>query len=218
MASMKKIKMHYPNWKNQDALYQDAQEKAPAAALVEAISLTAEVCGQALSPAAVRMLAADLSGISEPAVIAALARCRMELQGPLKAPDILARIDDGRPDADEAWAMMPRNELASVVWTEEMARSWGVALPLINAGDINSARAAFLEVYGKAVLEARLRRQPANWMPSLGSDVAGRERVLRDAVEKQRLSAAHVEKLLPPAATAGGAEQIIASVKIKKLH
>jgi hypothetical protein len=55
-------------------------------------------------------------------------------------------------------------------------------------------------------------------MPSLGSDVASRERVLREAVAKQRLSAAHVESLLPSGGAASGAEQIVAKIKIKRLH
>jgi hypothetical protein len=215
---MKKMKIHYPQWTNQDSFYEEGQQRAPGRVLVEAISLTAEVCGQKLSPAAAEMLASDLGDFNEALVLAALARCRMELQGPLKTPDILARIDDGRPDADEAWAMMPESEMASVVWTGEMAQSWGVALPLLNAGDHGSARTAFREVYDKAVLDARIRRQPARWMPSLGSNVAGRERVLREAVEKRRLSAQHVEQLLPSTSASRDAEQIIARVRIKHLH
>jgi hypothetical protein len=186
--------------------------------LIEAISLTAEVCGQALSPAVVRMLADDLGNFNEDAILAALTRCRMELQSPLKMADILARIDDGRPDAEEAWTMMPESELTSVVWTDEMARAWGIAFPLLSAGDAAGARAAFLDAYTKAVLEARIRQEPAHWTPSLGSDVAGRARVLLDAVQKGRLSAAHVEQLLPPMTVSVGAEKIIAQVKIRNLH
>lgn len=219
---MKKMKIHYPQWSASDAPYQDvrpvadARSAAPHRALVEAISITAEVCGRALSPSAAEMLAGDLKDLSESLLLSALARCRMELQGPLKATDILARIEDGRPDADEAWAMMPANEEASVVWTEEMASAWGAAQPFMNAGDPANARAAFRELYAKAVLEARVKRKPPHWMPSLGSDVAGRERALRDAVEKRRLSEAHVEQLLP--ATSIGTEQIIAKINIKRLH
>lgn len=144
------------------------------------------------------MLAEDLGGFDEAAVLAALARCRRELHGVLKLADILARIDDGRPDADEAWTMMPASELATVVWTDEMAAAWGVALPQLEVGDATGARSAFRLAYERAVLDARSRRQPAHWVPSLGRDAGERERTLRDAIRKGRLSAAHVAQLLSP--------------------
>lgn len=214
---MGKKEMHYPRWTNMDT-YATGTCDAPSRLLVEAIALTAEVCGQALSPAAAELLAGDLSDFDEAAVLAALSRCRKELQGPMKISDILARIDDGRPDADEAWSMMPRSELNSVVWTDEMAQAWGIALQLLNAGDVGGARMAFRDTYAKAVLAARLRHVPPHWVPSLGSDVAGRRRVLLEAVEKRRLSAAHVEQLLPEATVTTEAKEIIARLEIKSLH
>jgi hypothetical protein len=212
------MKMRYPQPTNTDAFTITATRTAPARALMEAISLTSEVCGLALSQGAVEMLARDLAQFKEADVIAALSRCRMELQGPLRLSDILARIDDGRPGADEAWAMMPKTELASVVWTDEMAQAWGIAYPLLSAGDENAARTAFMEVYAKAVLNARIHREPVRWVPSLGSDVASRESVLMDAVQRQRLSATHVAQLLPSTAISSGTQDIIAQIKLKNLH
>jgi hypothetical protein len=148
----------------------------------------------------------------------ALARCRLELQGPLKTSDIVVRIEDGRPDVDEAWNMMPASESSSVVWTDEMAQAWGVAAPLLQAGDLSAARTAFKESYTKAVLRARIQRKPAQWIPSLGSDVMGRERVLLDAVKKKRISAEHAERLLPDQAIAVQAREFIKQLSIKKLH
>lgn len=216
--SIMKMKTDYQALTNHD-IFGLREGREPAGhGLVDAISLTAEVCGQSLSSAAAEILAEDLGDFSETAVLAALARCRMELQGPLKVADILARIDDGRPEAEEAWAMMPESELASVVWTDEMALAWGIALPLLNIGDYGGARAAFRESYTTAVLRARVLRKPVHWMPSLGSDVAARERVLLDAVRKGRLSAAHAEQLLPRGSASDEAAEIIAQVKIKNLH
>ncbi|WP_157691723.1 hypothetical protein [Noviherbaspirillum autotrophicum] len=214
---MKKMKIHYPQWSNQSSVGPIARREAKRAVLVQAISLTAEVCGQTLSAAAADMLASDLGDFDEEKVLAALARCRMELQGPLKMSDILTRIDDGRPDADEAWAMMPRSELASVVWTDEMAMAWGTVLPLLNVGDAGGARSAFRDTYAKAVLDARIRREPPHWTPSLGNDPAGRERALLEAVDKKRLSASHVEQLLPKRSITRSAQEIIAQVRIKNL-
>lgn len=209
--------MHYPRWMNPGAYESDACE-APSRMLIESISLTAELCGKALSPAAAELLANDLADFDEGAVLAALSRCRKELQGPLKLHDILVHIDDGRPDADEAWAMMPRSELTSVVWTDEMAQAWGVALPMLNAGDAGGARAAFRDTYAKAVLEARIRHTPPHWTPSLGSDVTSRKRVLLEALEKHRLSAAHVEQLLPVGVPTAEAKEIMARLEMKSLH
>jgi len=217
MGFMKKMKVNYLQATSTDSFGTDARRDASRRALAKAIALTAEVCGQALSPAAVDLLALDLSDFADNQVLAALARCRMELQGPLKIAEILARLDDGRPDADEAWNMMPRDESASVVWTDEMAECWGVALPMLEAGDAAAARNAFRESYARAVLQARIRRAPPRWTPSLGRDPAARERVLLDAVQKRRLTPAHAEQLLP-SLPATGAEQIIAQVKIKSLH
>lgn len=212
---MEKLKVRYSQ---QAGAARGSRRETSGSGLVEAIAVTAEVCGQALSPTAVEVLAGDLAGFDEVSILAALARCRMELEGPLKASEILARLDDGRPDADEAWGMMPLDEMASVVWTDEMAYAWGLALPLLNAGDVGTAHTAFCEAYAKTVLDARIRRRPVRWMPSLGSDVAGRERVLLDAVRKRRLSAAHVEKLLPPGSDTPAGEDVVARVKIRNLH
>lgn len=206
---MGKMKTYYSHWTNSDAFIPGTHRETPDSALAAAISLTAEVCGQALSPAAAEILAGDLGDFNESVIMAALARCRMELQGPMKVSDILARIADGRPDMDEAWAMIPPSEHASVVWTDEMAQAWGAVLPLLNAGDVSGARAAFRETYAKAVLEARIRREPAHWTPSLGSDVADRERALLDALRKRRLSIKHVKQLLPYGTVTIGTEEMI---------
>jgi len=213
---MKKMKIDYLHAANRDAL--GIRRNASGRALADAIALTAEVCGQALSPAAAELMADDLGDFDEAVTLAALARCRQELQGPLKLADILARLDDGRPDAEQAWDMVPKSELASVVWTDEMAHAWGIALPLLNGGDADGARRTFCEAYAKAVLSARGRRQPAHWQPSLGSDVGAREPVLLEALRKGRLSAAHVEQLLPCPAGSLLEAEIAAQVNIKKLH
>lgn len=210
--------MHYSQFANPADFNRGMRGEASASALTKAISLTAEVCGKPLSQAAAEMLAHDLADFNEAAILAALARCRMELQGLLKMSDILARIDDGRPDTEEAWRLLPRSELASVVWTDEMAQAWGIALPLLSAGDTEGARKVFCEAYAKAVLDARIRQEPVHWVPSLGSDVAGRASALRDAVRKHRLSAAYAEELLPADAASTDVENIRAQAKLKSLH
>lgn len=122
---------------------------------------------------------------------------------PLPA-DVLAQIQraeasDGRPGADEAWAMMPRSEAETVVWTEEMAEAMNAARPLLAEGDQVAARMAFREAYNRLVSAARLAHRAVQWVPSLGYDASGRVHVLVAAVQANRLSLGHVQQLLSPA-------------------
>lgn len=195
---MKKLRVHFPQPVDTNDFELAANSDTVPPALVDAIRVTSEICGQSLSIAAARILAGDLAEFDENAILAALSRCRMEVQGRLKVGDIIVRIADGRPDVDEAWSLLPMDEAASTVWTEDMAQAWGMALPLLESGDGAGARRVFAEHYARAVQAARVRRDPVRWMPSLGRDMKDRERALADAVKKGRLSAAQVENLLPP--------------------
>jgi hypothetical protein len=212
---MKKMKIRYSQPSNSDDF--DAGANADHG-FVESIMLTSEICGNMLSPAAARLLASDLAAFDEAAVLGALARCRIEVHGPLKVSDIIVRIEDGRPDAGEAWTLVPHSEQASVVWTEEIAQAWGAASALLETGDAAGARAVFDDAYAKAVLQARIKRQPVRWMPSLGSDVANRVSVLVDAVKKGRLPPAQAELLLPSAEATAGPEEGLVKVNIRNLH
>lgn len=165
--------------------------------LLKAIAVTAELTGTELSVDAARMMVEDLSQYPVELVLKALTKCRRELKTRMSLADVISRIDDGRPGAEEAWAMIPKDESGSVVWTEEMAEAYGIASPLINEGDAVQARMAFTETYRDRCAKARDAGIPVRWLPSLGHDPHGREQVLLDAVEKGRLTASHVEKLLP---------------------
>ncbi|MET0963615.1 MAG: hypothetical protein ABWY05_12490 [Noviherbaspirillum sp.] len=214
---MKKLRARHPRSVNAEAFETAVRAAAPSAVLVDAILLTSEICGQMLSPAAARILAGDLADFDEAVILAALARCRIEIHGRLKVSDIIVRIVDGRPDMQEAWNMLPMDEAASTVWTEEMARAWGHALPALEAGDVAAAHAAFAESYARAVHQARLRRDPVRWLPSLGSDVKGREGVVRDALSKGRLTLTQASALLPPGGLATPAAND-APLRRRKLH
>lgn len=165
--------------------------------LLEAIAVTAELTSTSLSEAAAKVMTADLAQYPEQQVLAALTRCRRELKGRLTIADVVTRLDDGRPGPEEAWAMLPRDEAVTVVWTEEMAQAMGVAQPLLNEGEIVPARMAFKEAYTKLVQDARDNRIPVKWTASLGHDTRGREHVLTQAAEMGRLTHEHVAGLLP---------------------
>jgi hypothetical protein len=170
----------------------------PSKQLLQAIAVTSELTSTPLSEPAARVMAQDLANYPEPQVLGALMRCRRELRPhSLTIEAVLTRLDDGRPGPEEAWAMIPRDEASSVVWTDEMAQAWGIAQPLLDEGDQIAARMAFLERYRKLIQAARDASTPVKWTPSLGQNPSGRESVLIEAARLGRLTVQHVAKLLP---------------------
>lgn len=173
--------------------------------LLEAVTATYAVAGQEISDIGLKAIVTELQGYSPIAVMEALKRCRKELRK-ITLVDILDRIPTGHPGVEEAWSMVSgllANEDASVVWTDQMAKAFGVARPL--AGDKIASRMAFKECYLSDVIEARDWKLGPKWRASLGHDPHGRQSVIEDAVKRGRLSLDHAKKLLPdfssPAAT-----------------
>jgi hypothetical protein len=166
--------------------------------LIQAIAATAELCGAKLSEAAALMLVRDLSEYPEHQVLEALTRVRKSSKR-FSLGAIIEEIDrnDGRPGADEAWAMLPRDENQTVVWTVEMQRAWGIAQPLLEDGDKFGARRAFVEAYEREVEQARDMGTYPRWEVSLGQDPNGREAVVRSAIEKGYLPFSQLTTLLP---------------------
>lgn len=117
--------------------------------------------------------------------------------------DIIEIIDrmrpDGRPTADEAWSMIPRDEAVTVVWTDEMSEAFGVAKPLLDVRDQVAARMAFRDAYERAVDRNRREGKAPHWFASLGQDKQGRAHVLADAVTKNRITFERAVALLPHA-------------------
>lgn len=102
---------------------------------------------------------------------------------------------DGRLSADEAWAMIPRDESESVVMTTEMAEAFGIAKPLLDAKDQIAARMAFKQAYERILEANRMSGVAPKWFPSLGHDKAGRELVIFEAVRLGRLGQDHAKSL-----------------------
>lgn len=184
--------------------------------LLKAIAVTAELTQTELSIDAARVMIDDLAQYDENQIMKALVRCRKELKPRmLTLSEIISRIDDGRPGAEEAWAMIPKSEFASVVWTAEMAEAFGICYKLIEEGDTVQARMAFIEAYRDRVARARDSGIKVQWMPSLGHDPQGREQVLMDAVEKGRLTAKHVSQLLPYREGSAASNKLLELIKIE---
>lgn len=164
--------------------------------VVRVLKATAEIYGKNLSEAAAVMFLVDLQEYSPRQITEALSRCRKELTTFPTIAQVIGRIPDGRPGVEEAWAMLPKSEDDSVVWTEEMAEAYGSVAQLL-ASDPVAARMAFKEIYPKLIQTARDEKQSVRWVASLGHDPSHREAVLKEAVRKNRLTQAHANSLLP---------------------
>lgn len=173
------------------------QARVPSKAVIKALAVACELTGTEISEPAARVMAGDLALYPEDQVIGALERCRKEIRGRLTIVDVISRLQDGRPGPEEAWAMLPKDEAASCVWTDEMRQAYGVAHSLIAAGELIPARMAFIERYKALVQATRDYGVPVRWEFSPGTDKDGRELVLLDAVEKGRLSVNAVRGMLP---------------------
>lgn len=165
--------------------------------LLEAIAVTAELCGRVFTAPAAKVFVADLAGYPEHQVLGALRRCRREVRGMLTVQDVVSRLEDGRLGAEEAWAMLPKTEADSVVWTAEMAEALRICQPLLNDGEHVAARMAFKQAYERLVAQARDAGTAADWQVSLGHDPRGRDKALREAVERGRISLEHAQAIAP---------------------
>lgn len=170
--------------------------------LLENLAATAELMGQQISPTALAMMAKDLSIYPQNVVIEALGMLRRESKFKMTLAAVIENVEqlqpDGRPGADEAWAMIPKDEQTSVVMTEEMAEALGIARPLLDDGDKVAARMAFKEAYARIVGANKTAGIKPKWFPSLGHEKAGRDLALAEAVRLGRLSVAHAIGLTPP--------------------
>jgi hypothetical protein len=166
--------------------------------LIKEIAVTLEYAGTVLSIPAMDMLVEMLDKYPEGKIRQALAECRDEIRGRITPADIVSRIreNDGRPTADEAWAMLPRSEEQTVVWTDEMSASYGVASHMMESDRV-AARMSFISAYNTRVAEARGQASPVRWTATLGTYEAGRDHVVMDAVRKGRLSPPQARVLCP---------------------
>lgn len=90
---------------------------------------------------------------------------------------------DGRPTADEAWAIALKsvNESETVVWTSEIAQAMFACKSILDTGDNIGARMSFKDTYNRLVDDARAQLIPVKWEVSLGTDAQRREVAIHNA-------------------------------------
>lgn len=110
----------------------------------------------------------------------------------------LPKMSDGRPEADEAWAIAIRSadERETVVWTQEIAEAWAIASPVFD-GDEIGARMAFKAAYARIVDRNRGLNAAPQWVVSQGFDAQRRLEVVEHAVRAGRLQLAHAQAVVP---------------------
>lgn len=153
------------------------------------------------APAVLSCMVEDVCPLRDEQILRGLSRLRKEREWvTVKAIIELAGAaeEDGRPGVETAWAMCPKTEEVSVVWTVEMAEAFGLCRQLLRDGDEIAARMVFKENYPAMVSAARAANVPVQWTPSLGWDQADRVRALSEAIEKKRISSQHAFALLGP--------------------
>ena len=107
------------------------------------------------------------------------------------------KLMDGRPTADEAWAiaLASNDESETVVWTSEIAEAFSACRSILQARDKIGARVAFKDTYTRLVTEARTLNKPVKWDVSLGHDQTKRLMALERAKDAGLISAATAQAL-----------------------
>lgn len=179
--------------------------------LLKSIVATAEVMGGEIKPAAAVLMIDDLAAYPLESCLSALKRCRQEVAGRLTLAPIVERLSgaDGRPTANEAWALALRSmdEAETVVLNDEISAALNFARDIFNAGDEIAARLAFRDSYERIVKEARESGSPVKWWPSLGHDVSRRTAAIERAIIAGLLPASQLDAL--PAPASGGIYALI---------
>lgn len=154
--------------------------------LVVALMATAEVMGSEIKPNVAVVMVDDLSAYPLTDVLQALTRVRREHTGKLTLKVILEILAPagGWISANEAWAIaLPAaDEAATVVWTQEMAKAWAIAKPILDAGDKIGARMAFIPAYERFVDQAKRESRTPHYEISVGWDANLRELAVQNAV------------------------------------
>lgn len=99
--------------------------------------------------------------------------------------------------ADEAWALCPKDEGATVVWTSEIAQAYAACSGMVADGDKIGARMAFKGAYERICNLSKLQNKRPSWLVSVGHDRAQIEAVITSAIKLGRISQENGKRYLP---------------------
>lgn len=133
---------------------------------------------------------------------------RRQMPMPADLIDRISQCDGGHPGVEEAWAMIPKNETDSCVWTDEIANIFAIVNPLLQEDPI-AARMTFKEMYSSSLAQARVQNRPATWTASLGFDKTSRTAALHDAVQKKRITLDYAKQVFPELESQPGPKQLL---------
>ena len=117
--------------------------------------------------------------------------------------------------AEEAWALCPKTETATVVWTDEIAEAFGVCSELLADGDAIAARMAFKASYDRICNIASLQHKRPVYRVSLGHDKAGIEPVIQKAVRLGRITQEAGQRYLPAPSDGGVVGKLLTGQTVK---
>lgn len=183
---------------------------------VEALKGTASLFSKEINEQGIMLMVNMLSSYKEEDLINALHKHLKSSRFFPTIADIISKIDSGHPGAEEAWAMVPKNEYESAAMSKPMFKAYGVAYPLIESDPV-AARMAFKEVYEREVNLAISNNQKPEWTVSLGQDKSSREAAVRDALLKNRISEDQAKMIYPELPELGDGKNVALINEIKKM-
>lgn len=174
------------------------QEKA---SVVDNLTVAAEVMGQELSASAMQMMIMSLDRYDYQAVVDAIFDTARKCKFKLTLAEIISRIKDGRPTADEAWQeVYSMSESDSKVMTAEQQVAYcSVSTQLQDATttDLINTKKAFVAKYNALCEQARDEGTPVSYNVSWGRDEGGRVSAITEAVALGRIGKQEAIRLLP---------------------
>ena len=163
--------------------------------VIQILKAMAEMYDKKMSDNQIKLFLNDLSAFSEEELIIALKKCRFNLNKYPTVHEIIERIPNWHPSANEAWALIPRSENDSCCWTTEIKKSYFEVIDLYNDDKI-AARVAFIENYNKKINDALMLKSRPKWELSLGYDKTHRQIIIEKAIEEKKISHENI-RLVP---------------------
>lgn len=151
-----------------------------------AFAATAEMLGKNYTDHQLILFSESIRKYDQEQFLDALRRVREECKF-FSLAEVIERIDDGRPDAEEAWSLVRFDEESTFVMNDDIGAALAVASVAYESGDMVGAKMAFKEKYKAVVASARAKAEPVKWFISFGSDKSKQAEPIVAALEAGRI-------------------------------